>query len=130
MTKKQLQKIVRNLSETSFKDGIVLEAQVIKAIKALKTLPKPEAIEALGEYLKAIKRMERQFTMYIETAIPLPEATVRKMRKIVEKKSKITKIVTNINPEILGGFKLRVGDEVWDETILGKIEQVKGAIRG
>ncbi len=130
MTKRQLQKIVKKLADLSFKDGRILELQVTRSIKALKSLPRFQAIASLGEYLKSIKRMERQFTMYIETAIPLPEMTVKKMRKIVEKKSRITRVVTNINPEILGGFKLRVGDEVWDETILGKIKQVKEVIHG
>lgn len=130
MTKRQLQKIVKKLADLSFKEGRILELQVTRSIKALKSLPRSQAIASLGEYLKSIRRMERQFTMYIETAIPLPEMTVKKMRKIVEKKNKITKVITNINPEILGGFKLKVGDEVWDESILGKIKQVKEAIRG
>ena len=49
---------------------------------------------------------------------------------IVEKKVKITKVLVSINADILGGFKLRVGDEIWDESILGKIQQVKEAIKG
>ncbi len=36
--------------------------------------------------------------------------------------------MTNINPEILGGFKLKVGDEIWDESLHNKIVQLKEAI--
>ena len=50
------------------------------------------------------------------------------MKKIVEKKNKITRVVASINSDMLGGFKLRIGDEVWDETILSKVNQVKEAI--
>lgn len=135
MTKKALKKIVKKLADLSFKEGRIIEAQVVKSIKILRALPQYEAILALGEYLNSIKRIERQFTMVVETSIPLPLATVNKMRKIVEKKNlpagkqvKITKVLVNINPEILGGFKLKIGDEIWDESILGKINQVKEVI--
>lgn len=128
--KKQLQKTVNKLVDLSFKDDRMVETQVTRSIKMLKSLPKSEAIQALSEYLKQLKRKEREHTMYIETVIPLSPAQVKKMKKIVEKKVKITKVLVNLNPEILGGFKLRIGDEIWDESILGKIQQVKEVING
>lgn len=125
---KLLQKTITKLVDASFRDGKILESQVTKSIKVLKSLPKYEAIQALSEYLRGIKRKEREHTMYIETVIPLSLIQIKKAKKIVEKKVKITKIITNVNPEILGGFKLRVGDEIWDESLVGKINQVKEAI--
>ena len=128
MRNKHLSKLVTKLVEMSFKDGKIVELQVSKSIKALKGLPKYQAIEALTEYVKQIKRLERQHTMYIETVIALDLAQLRKIKKIVEKKVKVTKVVTQINPQILGGFRLRVGDEVWDQSILDKVNQIKEAI--
>lgn len=125
---KLLQKTVSKLVDASFKDGKVLESQVTKSIKLLKSLPTHEAIWALGEYLKELKRRQRQHTMYVETVIPLSPAQLKKAKKIVEKRVKITKVLTAVNPEILGGFKLKVGDNVWDESILGKLNQVKEEI--
>ncbi len=125
-----IQKLVRKLVEVGFKDGKIIESQVTKAIILLKSLPKYQAIEALSQYLKEIKRLEREHTMYIETVIPLNSVEIKKIKRIVDKKGKITKVVSKINSEIFGGFKLRIGDEIWDETILGKINQVKEAIRG
>ena len=127
---KQLQKSVRLLIAASFKDGKIIESQVVKSIKALKSLSGSEAIAALSEYLKDLKRKEREHTMYIETVVPLSPLQIKRARKIVEKKHEITKVISRVNPEILGGFKLRVGDEVWDETTLNKITQLKEAIRG
>lgn len=127
---RQLLKLVKDLTEISFSDGKIIERQVVKSIKILKSLPQPKAILAMSEFLKELKRKEREHTMYIETAIPLSAPQINKMKKIVEKKIKITRIVVNMNPEILGGFKLRIGDDIWDESILGKINQIKEAIRG
>lgn len=127
---KQLLKMVKQLVDESFSDGKMIERQVLRAIKILKSLPRSRALFAMPEFLKNLKRKEREHTMCIETAIPLSVAQVQKMRKIVERKIKISKVLININPEILGGFKLKIGDEIWDESVLGKINQVKEAIRG
>lgn len=126
--KKQLQKTVNKLVDLSFKEDRIVEAQVVRSIKILKSRPRNEAIQSLLEYLKSLKRKEREHTMYIETVVPLSSVQINRMKKIVEKKKKITKVRVSINTEILGGFKLKVGDEVWDESIAGKILQVKEAI--
>lgn len=125
---KLLQKTITKLVEVSFKDGKIVEYQVTKSIKLLKSLSKTEAIWTLSEYLKGIKRLERKHTMYLETAIPLSPLQIQKAKKIIDRKVKITKVKVNINPDILGGFKLKIGDSIWDESILGKINQVKEAI--
>lgn len=130
MTKKNklLEKTILRLADLSFQDGKMLESQVVKSIKTLKGLPKIDAILALSEYVKCLKRIEREHTMYIETVVHLTVAQIKKAKKIVERRVKITRVTTSINPDILGGFKLKVGDEVWDETIKNKIEQIKEAI--
>lgn len=127
--KKQYLKVVSDLVKISFKDGRTVENQVTKSIKILKSLPTSLAIPALSEYLKELKRVQRQFTMYVETTFPLSDSQLSKMKKIVEKKHKITKIETKINPDILGGFKLRIGDEIWDESVLEKVNQIKENIK-
>lgn len=128
MTNKNIKKIVQKLVEVSFKDGKMVESQVTMSIKALKSLPRSQAIEALTEYLKQLKHKQRQHTLYLETVVPLSFTQINKIKKIVEKKTRITKVIAQINPDILGGFKLRVGDEVWDESIVGKVMQIKEAI--
>ena len=114
--------------EVSFKDGKIVESQVVKSIKVLKSLSRAQAIFALTEFLAGLKSVMREHTMYIETTIPLSPAQLKRMKAVIEKRVKITKIVTNINPQILGGFKLRVGDDIYDESVLGKINQIKEVI--
>lgn len=128
MTRSQLQKTIKKLIELSFKDERIIENQVLKSIKLLKSLPELQAIQTLSEYLRQLKRKQRQYTMYIETTTPLSIAQLKEMKKVVEKKHKITKIETKVNPQILGGFKLRIGDKVWDESMLGRVNQIKEAI--
>lgn len=125
---KELQKMARKLAEVSFKDDRLVESSVLKSIKILKSLSRQEAINGLSEYLKEIRRIERAHTLYIETSSPLSQAQINQTRKIVEKSYKITKVLVEINPQILGGFRLKIGDEIYDESLLAKINQVKEVI--
>lgn len=134
---KQLLKMVRQLIVRSFSDGRTIERETSKAIRILKSLPSSQTIFAMSEFLNGLKRKEREHTMYIETATPLTSSQVNKMKRIAEKKSlpanrqvKISKVLVSINKEILGGFKMKVGDEIWDGSVLGSINQVKEVIHG
>ena len=82
---RQLQNLARKLIEVSFKEGKMVESQVIRSIKLLKSLPRSKAILALSEYLKQLKRIERHYTMVVETSIPLSPTILKKMKKIVER---------------------------------------------
>lgn len=128
MKKKYLKKLVEKLVEKSFSNGKIVESEVVKVIKTLKALGVSDSVFTLSEYVKQLKRIERKHTMYIQTATALSSDQINKMKKVVEKKIKITKVLVDINPEILGGFKLKIGDEVWDETVLGKVNSLKEAI--
>ncbi|MBU1032273.1 F0F1 ATP synthase subunit delta [Patescibacteria group bacterium] len=125
---KQLQHMVKKLVSISFKDEKIVESQVVRSIRLLKSLPKSEAIQALQEYLKGIKRQEREHTLVIETATPLSSKQIKKAKEIIEKKVRIFKVKVCINPEILGGFKLTVGDNIWDGSLLGSIYQIKEVV--
>lgn len=133
---KHLLKIVRILARDSFSDSKLVEAKVTRAIKTLKALPRSKAIFAIQEFLIALKRKEREHTLYIEATQPLSGSQIQKLKQVVEKKEsklllrkKITRVLVNLNPQVLGGIRLKVGDEIWDETVAGKITQIKEAIR-
>ncbi len=87
-----------------------------------------KAIKFLSERLKELKDKEKEHSMYIETAYPLSTQQINKIKKNV--KRKITRVETTVNPQVLGGFKLIVGDDLWDKTILLRINQVKEVISG
>jgi len=122
---KQLKKIILNSVQDSFSFGRMLESKVVKNIKLYKSLPTPKAILALTEYLKGIKRELRKHTLVVETNCPLSLNQVKKIKQIVAKKYQITKLESKINPDILGGVRLRMGDEIYDESIQSRITQLR-----
>jgi len=125
---KQLQKTIGKLVEVSFKDGRIMEGQVIRSARTLKSLPAATAIQTLSEYLNGLKRKEKKHTAYVETAVSLSPAQLQKVKRMA--KETITKISVKINKDIVGGFKLTIGDDIWDGSVLGRMNQVMEVIHG
>lgn len=125
---KKITKTVNKLAEKSFKDGMLNQSKVTKFVKLLNSQSKSMAIFSLTRYLKQLRRIQKQHTLFIETVIPISLAQRNKITEKFRKKFKITKVMTNLNPEILGGLKVRIGDEIWDGSLLNKLNQVREAI--
>lgn len=62
---------------------------------------------------------------YVWTTEPIDQAIINKFEELVSKKlNKEIKLQNKINKEIIGGIKLEVGDNVWDNTIKNKLLQL------
>lgn len=127
---KQLQKLIQELLDLSFSDGRVIDSKVVKSLKLLKSLPGSQSIFALTEYLKGLRRLQKRYTLYIESPIKLSKGQVYKIKKTVEKKSKVTKVVVDMSPELIAGIRFRIGDQIWEDSILSRIQEVKEVITG
>lgn len=126
---KQLNKLVNKLVEMSFDvRGQVIEENVKRFTKSLRLLPSSQAAQALFDYLEGLKRKIKQTTMEVETALPLSSEQVKKVAGLLQSKHFITTMKNIVDPALLGGMRIRIGDMVYDDSISRKIAQVKEAI--
>lgn len=126
--RKQIKSIMDKAIEASFKDGKLMEKKALGFVKLFKSQPGREAIELLSEFLKRIKLEVNSTTMVVESTVPLS----KKQKEIIKRKFSLRFTITNsefkLNPEILGGLKIKVGDHIYNDSILARIYQVKEAI--
>lgn len=126
---RKLQKLVNRLVEMSFDmHGRVIEENVRRFTRTLRLLPSSQAALALSGYLEGLKRNIKQTTLEIETTLPLSLAQVKKVASLLRTKHQVTDIKNSVDPNILGGMRIRIGDMVYDDTITRKIAQVREAI--
>ena len=79
-----------------------------------------DAFQALYEEHKGILRVS------ITTAIPLDAELERRTREAVERRTgKMTRIVKRVDPEILGGAILFVGDKIIDGSIRNRLGEMR-----
>lgn len=117
-------KIKRNTLEAIFKDVNPLTHQV------LDLMLKNNRIDVLylvaAKYEQLFNQMNRQQVAYVTTAVPLTGALEGKIQaKVEELTGNKAKIENKINPAILGGFILRVGDMQYDASVASQLIDLK-----
>lgn len=62
----------------------------------------------------------------LETAVPAPaESLVRLTERIHRRTGHEVELVQKVNPSIVGGFRLRIGDRRYDNSYKYKLEQIR-----
>lgn len=81
--------------------------------------------EYINEYIKIYNEEHNISNGYVWTTELIDQELVNKLEDLISKKlSKEIKLENKINKEIIGGVKLEVGDNVWDNTIKNKLIQL------
>lgn len=128
MNKKYLNKIIERAVSASFDNGKLNAKVVNQLVKSFKEMHLSSAIYTLSGYLKGLKRLLSQYTLEVESVIPLSREQMSAVLKKMNKLFTITQTKVTINPNILGGLKIRVGDTVLDYSVRNKLNQISEAI--
>lgn len=132
MNKKYLQKIVEKLVEDSCSNNKTNRQKINQSIKLLKKLPITEGIFTLDLFLKRVKNILNKSTLKVESALPLNESEKKSILKTFNSHLLAGKSVSiaqfSINPTLLGGIKVQIGDTLIDGSVKRKIYQIKEAI--
>ncbi|HEY9522235.1 MAG TPA: F0F1 ATP synthase subunit delta, partial [Thermopolyspora sp.] len=67
----------------------------------------------------------------VRSAVPLTEAQRRRLVDWLRTAyGRDIHLNAEVDPKVLGGFSVRVGDEIIDTTIVGRIEEVRRRLTG
>ena len=104
------------------------------AIKVLEIVIRNHRVNDLGAIIEGVAEMARAQTntvaARVTTAHTLSDAEQAQLQKTLEQKfgRKVDLEVTT-DPELLGGFIARVGSEVFDASVIGKIEKFRESLQ-
>ena len=79
-----------------------------------------------AEYNRQFEEMSGVEKAVVTTAVPLDEAMRAKvMSKVLEFSNKKVVIENIVNPEIIGGFVLRIGDKQYNASVANRLQMLK-----
>jgi F-type H+-transporting ATPase subunit delta len=81
-----------------------------------------------GEFMNQYKKLNKISSVTLTTATPLNDAALNEIKtKLLASNITIDKIELNtkIDPNILGGFVIEVGDKLYDASVQHKLDQLK-----
>jgi F-type H+-transporting ATPase subunit delta len=123
---KEIRQQSRALLRSSFTDG-QLDRGKIGSLTDSFIAKKPRHYMGVLENFKRLLRLEiEKRRARIESATELnPEASAQIVANLKRKYGQdlITEFV--VNPEVLGGMRIRVGSDVWDGTVRNRLERLQ-----
>ena len=128
MKNKKIRTEINKLVEQSFKDGKADNAFITKVTSSLKKLNLTESMISLNLYAKGLKRKIAENTLTVESTISLSQSDLKTILKSL--KREVFLIEQKLNPSLLGGLRIKIGDELLDYSLKSKIDQLVKEIKG
>ncbi|HOA30478.1 MAG TPA: ATP synthase F1 subunit delta [Clostridia bacterium] len=89
-----------------------------------------QIVPALDEYIERAKRRVGVLEAKVVSAIPLTDEQVESIRDILRKKTHMDiEISYDVDPDIIGGFYVMVGDRVFDATVRSEMIKMKESLK-
>ncbi len=123
---KESRRLARELIRASFTDGQLDSGRVTTLVKSLTDKKPRNYLNALGEYQRLLRLEVEKRTATIESASELSPEVARTTVDSLKSKygpDLTTKFV--VNPELLGGMRIRVGSDVWDSSVRNRLQRLQ-----
>ena len=126
---KDAARAARQLLRLSHKDGR-LDSGLIKEITSRIAESKPRGYLAiLQEYARLLRLEAGKFQALIESAIELgAQAGNALVDDLRAKYGDDLKAEFRVNPELIGGMRVKVGSDVWDGSVRARLTELKNKL--
>ncbi len=115
----------KKLLRISLEKNRVSEEKVTAILQTLRSNPPRHYKEILEIYLLKIGAELRKENAVIEHSGALPTSTINSIKDNLTKYYNRHIQVTTLNvPELLAGLRVRIADDVWDTSVLNRLDQL------
>jgi F-type H+-transporting ATPase subunit delta len=123
---KEIRQLSREMLRASFTDGQLDPGRIKSLVDSLIAKKPRRYIDVLKNYRRLLRLELEKRQAKIETANEVDSATSSELVTNLKKKygnDLTTQFV--VNPELLGGMRIRVGSDVWDGTVRNRLERLQ-----
>ncbi|HEU0275086.1 MAG TPA: F0F1 ATP synthase subunit delta [Candidatus Udaeobacter sp.] len=123
---KEIRQLSREMLRASFTDGQLDPGRIKSLVDSLIAHKPRNSIDVLKNYRRLLRLELEKRQARIETASELDSATSSQVITDLKKKyggDLRTEFV--VNPELLGGMRIRVGSDVWDGTVRNRLDRLQ-----
>jgi F-type H+-transporting ATPase subunit delta len=123
---KETRQLSKELLRASFTDGQLDSGRISSLIKSLIEKKPRHYIQVLEAYQRLLRLEVEKRTATIETATELSADAGEQM--VANLKRRYGGDLTArfvVNPELLGGMRIRVGSDVWDSSVRNRLQRLQ-----
>ena len=123
---KEIRQLSREMLRASFTDGQLDPGRISSLVDSLIAKKPRRYVDVLKNYRHLLRLELEKRQARIETAKEVDPATSSEL--VANLKRKYGGDLTAefvVNPELLGGMRIRVGSDVWDGTVRNRLERLQ-----
>jgi F-type H+-transporting ATPase subunit delta len=123
---KEIRQLSREMLRASFTDGQLDPGRISSVVESVIARKPRSYIGVLKNYRRLLRLEVEKRRARIETASEMDPATQSEVVTNLKKKygSDLTPEFV-VNPELLGGMRIRVGSDVWDGSVRNRLERLQ-----
>jgi F-type H+-transporting ATPase subunit delta len=123
---KEIRRLSREMLRASFTDGQFDPGRIASLVDSLIGRKPRNYINVLKNYRRLLRLELEKRRARIETASDVDSATSSELVANLKKKygSDLTTEFV-VNPQLVGGMRIRVGSDVWDGTVRNRLERLQ-----
>jgi F-type H+-transporting ATPase subunit delta len=123
---KETRQLSKELLRASFTDGQLDAGRISSLLKSLIEKKPRHYIQVLEAYHRLIRLEVEKRTATIETATELsPDAGQQLVGNLKRRYGNDLTARFVVNPELLGGMRIRVGSDVWDSSVRNRLQRLQ-----
>ena len=123
---KEIRQISREMLRASFTDGQLDSGRIASIVDSLIVRKPRNYVDILKNYRRLLRFELEKRRARIETASEVDPAV--KAEIVASLKNKYGGDLTSeflVNPQLLGGMRIRVGSDVWDGTVRNRLDRLQ-----
>jgi F-type H+-transporting ATPase subunit delta len=123
---KEIRRLSREMLRASFTDGQLDSGRISSLVDSLIARKPRNYIGVLKNYRRLLRIEVEKRRARIETASEVDRDTSSRLVANLKKKygSDLTSEFV-VNPQLLGGMRIRVGSDVWDGSVRNRLERLQ-----
>jgi F-type H+-transporting ATPase subunit delta len=123
---KETRQLSKDLLRASFANGQLDSGRVSSLLKSLIEKKPRHYIQVLEAYKRLLRLEIEKRTATIETATELsPDAGQQIVDNLKRQYGNDLAARFVLNPELLGGMRIRVGSDVWDSSVRNRLQRLQ-----
>jgi F-type H+-transporting ATPase subunit delta len=126
---KESRKMSRHLLRLSFTDGKLDQEKVSHMVQSILSEKPRHHLDILKDYQRLLRLEVEKRHAVIESATPLNGSMGDRI--VANLKSRYGDDLTTefrTNPKLLGGLRIKIGDDVWDGSVRSRLSQLQEQI--
>src|ERR1700722_13724708 len=123
---KEVRRVTRDMFQSSFTDGQLDPGKVRGFVGQIVAGKPRHYVDILKNYHRLIRLELDKRHAVIESATELsPETADSVLRDLRSKYGEALTTDFRINPDLIGGLRIRVGSDVWDGSVRGRLDRLE-----